>query len=297
MDIIKLQGKKMIINIWGSRGSLPAPGRETVKYGGESTCLEVISDTGDRIIIDAGSGIRKLGNSIIKNGTENDIIMLFTHAHWDHLAGFPFFKPAYKPGFTITLCGGPVPQESILKYLTHQMEAPYFPVNMTEMKAGFVTGCRCGEGICDKSPGGRVKSVKCESIPLNHPNGGYGFKFRSGDKSFVFFPDNELRYHHNCGVLLKDHVEFCSGADLLIHDAQYTEDEYQKTRSWGHSTFTDAVELALSANVKRLGLFHHDPDRTDDDLSANLELCRKLISEKKSNLECFACMDGMSITL
>ena len=239
----------MKVTIWGCRGSLPSPGAETLIYGGDSTCIEVTSDSDETIIIDAGSGIRKLGNRIIKNKEPQNIILMFTHAHWDHLMGFPFFKPAYSPKFSISICGGKVPQETLMKYISHQMEPPYFPVDMSEMKADFKAGCHCDQGSCDHNPAGSVKSIKCHSIPLNHPNGGYGFKFVSDNKTFVFLPDNEIRFMHKGGLSIEEYADFCKGADLLIHDSQYTEAEYEKTVSWGHSTFTDAVKLAIKSRL------------------------------------------------
>lgn len=287
----------MKIKVWGCRGSIPSPGRETLIYGGESTCIQIISDAGESIIIDAGSGIRKLGNSLLKEKDYHSTVILFTHAHWDHLSGFPFFKPAYSPEHSVSLCGGPVPHDSIMKYVAHQMEPPYFPVDMTEMKAKFLTGCQCDNKFCDHRPGGCIESIKCHSLPINHPNGGYGYKFISNGKTVCFFPDNEIRFRHEGGLSAEEYAAFCKSADLLIHDSQFTEEEYKKTRGWGHSTFRDAVDLAMKAEVKQLALFHHDPDRTDDDLEAQLDICRKYITESGSRLECFACADGMVINL
>jgi phosphoribosyl 1,2-cyclic phosphodiesterase len=287
----------MKVKIWGCRGSIPSPGHETLIYGGESTCVEVISDSGESLIIDAGSGIRKLGNALLKNNDNRHLTILFTHAHWDHLIGFPFFRPAYSPEFTISLCGGPIPQGSIMDYVSHQMEPPYFPVDMSEMKAEFVTGCHCDKDSCDHCPGEGIKTIKCHSVPLCHPNGGYGFKFISGGKTFCFLPDNELHYAHSGGLSEKQYAEFCRGAELLIHDAQYTDDEYLRTRSWGHSRFRDAVDLAIEAGVKRLGLFHHDPDRSDEELKSQVEIWQKYITDKGEKLECFACAEGMAIEL
>lgn len=287
----------MRVKIWGCRGSIPSPGHETLIYGGESTCIEVTSDAGENLIIDAGSGIRKLGNKLIKEKIRKDLTIIFTHAHWDHLTGFPFFKPAYSSEYTVSLCGGPIPQEVLLQYVKHQMEPPYFPVDISEMKAEFKAGCHCDRDFCDHCPGGIIKSIKCHSIPLNHPNGGYGFKFMGDGKTVCFMPDNEIRFRHEGGLTIKEYADFFRGSELLIHDAQYTEEEYKKTISWGHSTFTDAVDLALKSGVKRLALFHHDPDRSDHDLKYQVELCRKYIKEQESNLECFACAEGMEIKL
>lgn len=286
----------MKVKIWGCRGSIPAPGRETLIFGGESTCVEIISDSGESLIVDAGSGIRRLGNKIMKENGSKNLTILLTHAHWDHLAGFPFFKPAYSPEYSISFCGGPVPQESIMKYFTHQMEQPYFSVDISEMKAEFKAGCHCDQNLCDHCPG-ELKSIACASIPINHPNGGYAFKFKSNEKVICFFPDNELGYAHEGGLTINEYADFCRGANLLIHDAQYTEEQYKKTKGWGHSTFKDTVDLALAAGVRNLGLFHHDPDRTDDDLQQQADFCKKYISETGGKLNCFACADGMLLKI
>lgn len=286
----------MVVTVWGCRGSITSPGYGTLRHGGESSCFEVRTDDGELIVIDAGSGIRKLGSKLLGEPGPRDMVLLLTHSHWDHLAGFPFFRPAFVPGTTIALCGGADAQSSILKSLQHEMEPPYFPVDMSAMKASFVKGCRCGRTDCDNHlPGVRSAHV-CESIPLSHPNGGYGYKItaKSG-KAFVLLTDNELEYRHEGGRGREEYLEFCRGADLLFHDAQYTAEEYTMTRTWGHSTFRDAVEFAMEAGVRRLGLLHHDPDRTDDQIDALVRRCVEYIRKRGSPLECFACAEGMSI--
>ncbi len=285
----------MQVKVWGCRGSLTTPGRETLRYGGESTCVEVRTSTGERIIVDAGSGIRRLGQSLLNDRTISHVSLLLTHSHWDHLIGFPFFSPAYIHGYSVTICGGPRPSQDVWKYLSHQMEAPYFPVDLGEMKATFNRGCHCDRLVCDHMLPGVHRSVGCHSIPLNHPNGGFGFKFIEKGKTFVFLTDNEIRFRHEGGLSRDEYVNACRGADLLFHDAQYTEEEYHKTTGWGHSTYMDAVDLAIDSGAKRLGLFHHDPDRTDDDLDRHVAWCRERIAKAGSAVECFACADGMEI--
>jgi ribonuclease BN (tRNA processing enzyme) len=139
------------------------------------------------------------------------------------------------------------------------------------------------------------RSIQCHSIPLNHPNGGFGFRFVSDGKTFVFLTDNELRFHHEKGPSRDVFVRECRGADLLFHDAQYTESDYAAKRGWGHSTYADAVDLAMDAGVKRLGLFHHDPERTDDEIDREVARCQERIAQAGSDLQCFACADGMLI--
>jgi ribonuclease BN (tRNA processing enzyme) len=175
------------------------------------------------------------------------------------------------------------------------MQAPFFPVEFSELKAKFTTGCHCDRLHCDHVLAGNDTSVECHSIRLNHPNGGYGFKFISRGKAFVFLTDNEIRHHHKGGLPRKVYIDTCRNAELLFHDAQYTEPEYRSTRGWGHSTYADAVDLALEAGVKRLGLFHHDPERTDDELDRQVDWCRERIQKAGSSLECFGCAEGMML--
>jgi phosphoribosyl 1,2-cyclic phosphodiesterase len=285
----------MIVRVWGCRGSLTTPGKETLRFGGESTCVDLLSGEGRHIIIDAGSGIRKLGHSLLKDQTSGHITLLLTHSHWDHIAGFPFFEPAYTSNYSINVCGGPIAQQTLWQYLSHAMEAPYFPVEFSTLKAKFSVGCHCDRLQCDHVLSGSDTSVECHSIPLNHPNGGYGFKFLQSGKTFVFLTDNEIRHHHAGGLPRSVYIESCRDADLLFHDAQYTEQEYRSTRGWGHSTYADAVDLALEAGVKRLGLFHHDPERTDDDLDKQVDWCRERILKSGGSLDCFGCAEGMTI--
>ena len=287
----------MNVRIWGCRGSLAAPGKETLRYGGESTCLEIRSETGQRAIIDAGTGIRKLGLAIMKEQADPRLTLLLTHSHWDHIAGFPFFQPAYSQNFTISVCGGPTAQQSVWKYLSHAMQAPYFPVEFSALKARFNIGCHCDRIHCDHVLPPGDTSIECHSIALNHPNGGYGFKFISGGKTFIFLTDNEIRHHHEGGLPRKVYVDSCRGADLLFHDAQFTDEEYASTRGWGHSTYSDAVDLAIEAGVKRLGLFHHDPNRTDDDVDRQVDWSRERIQKSGAEIECFGCAEGSEMVV
>ncbi len=284
----------MKIKIWGCRGSITTPGPTTLRYGGNSTCLEIRTKTGQVIIVDAGSGIRNLGKALSQEKDVTQVRFFFTHSHWDHLTGFPFFKPAYSDAFSITFCSGPHAQDSIRNYLTHQMAAPFFPVDFNLLRAKFDFRCQrphMEPGNC------HLDGFEVCPIPLSHPNGGYGYKFIEQGKAFVFLTDNELDFQHDGGLSRAKYIEFCQGANLLIHDAQFTEEEYKFTRGWGHSTFTDATDLAIEAGVKSLGLFHHDPDRTDDDLGRQVEFCQERIQRKGRMTECFATAEGMEIDL
>lgn len=284
----------MKIRIWGCRGSIPSPGSTTLRYGGNTTCLEIRTNTGQLIIVDAGSGLRNLGRELMQGKRISPIRFFLTHSHWDHLIGFPFFQPAYSENFAFTFCSGPHEHGSIRKFLIHQMEEPYFPIPFTLLKGKFDFHCQRPNqepGHCSQD------GLEIIPIPLNHPNRGYGYKFIEQGKTFVFLTDNEIGFQFDHGMDRSHYVAFCRDADLLFHDAQYTAEEYRLTRGWGHSTFGDATDLAIEAGVKRLGLFHHDPDRTDDDLDRQVEFCQERIRLAGGTPECFAAAEGMEIEL
>ncbi|HUT66224.1 MAG TPA: MBL fold metallo-hydrolase [Spirochaetota bacterium] len=280
----------MKITIWGARGSIPTPGPSTVKYGGNTTCVEVSLQDGTMIILDAGSGIRNLGKKIIEERKTNDIYLILTHSHWDHLIGFPFFKPAYSNNYAIHIRGGPIAKETVRNYLEHQMEPPYFPARFSAMKAKF--DFTHGIPIVKQ-----IGSATVTPIPLSHPNGGYGYRIKDGEKTFVFLTDNELEHHHEGGKSLADYIRFCEGADLLLHDAQYTDREYRSVEGFGHSTVSISLELGIRARVKRFGLFHHDPDHTDAEIDGIVGEIKRLLQQKKATLNFFAASEGRELIL
>ena len=280
----------MKIKLWGCRGSIPVPGKDTLKYGGNSTCLEIRPHEGGVIIVDAGSGIRLLGKQLLKEKKINNLYLILTHSHWDHLSGFPFFTPAYYSRYKINVYGGPNAQGTLKRYLSQQMTAPFFPIDFNLMKASFNFDHECPDM-------GSIGLVDFIPIPLSHPNGGYGFKFHKKGKNFVFLTDNEPSFPHPGGLPKEKYIEFCKDADLLIHDAQYTDNDYKTTKGWGHSTFSDATHIAIEARVKNFGLFHHDPDRTDNDLEKQVEICRRQIKKSGVKVNCFASAEGQEIII
>lgn len=281
----------MRIKIWGCRGSLPTPEQYAIRYGGNTTCVEVRLADDTLIIIDAGSGIRKLGNSLMKDSSGPlNFHLYLTHAHWDHLMGFPFFVPAYIKSNSIHVKGGPLAKRDLQQFLSHQMAGPYFPIDFRSMKAKF-------DFTSGKPKERKIANAEIVPIALNHPNGGYGCKITENGKSFIFLTDNELGFRHPGGLSQSEYVNFCSRSDLLFHDAQYTDQEYKNKKTWGHSTYADALFLAMSARVKRLGLFHHDPDRTDDDLDVQVDICRSRIEKENRKVECFGVAEGQEFTL
>lgn len=284
----------MKITIWGCRGSLPTPGPATQRYGGNTTCVEVMSASGHVAIIDAGTGLNNLGKEICSNDGPKSIRFFFTHSHWDHLMGFPFFRPAYRSDYTLTFCSGPHAQNAIRDFLSHQMQAPFFPVELESLNAQMVFYC---DNPCHEDRFCCFEDIQVRAFPVNHSNGGFGYRFIEDGKTFAFAPDNELGFHHEGGPSRDEFVELFRDTDLLIHDAQYTDEDYKRTRGWGHSTFRETVDMAIEAGVKRLGLFHHDPDRSDDALDGLLEICQKQIAAAGSSLECFIATEGMTLEI
>lgn len=281
----------MKVKFWGCRGSLPTPEPYAAKYGGNTTCVEIRLEDGTCIIIDAGSGIRKLGNALLKEpDPPKDIYLFLTHTHWDHLMGFPFFVPAYIPGTRIHVRGGGRAKRYLQRALSAQMEAPNFPVDFKTMKAKF--------DFTKGNPSGQtIGSAHLTPVPLSHPNGGWGCIIEEAGKSFVFLTDNELGHVHEGGLRFSEYVSFCARADLLVHDAQYTTTEYKKKKTWGHSTYSEVTLLAISALCKRVGYFHHDPERSDREIDTFVAAERKRIEDEGRKLKCFAVAEGQSISL
>ena len=280
----------MIIRFYGARGSIPVSGKEYLKYGGNTTCLEIRTKDDEIIIIDAGSGIRTLGHRLV---SENrfQYTMIFTHAHWDHIMGFPFFQPIYFTKTRITMYGCPFAQASVKGMISKIMSPPNFPVRFEDIRADIVYHEACEEPFA-------IKSMSISPIPLSHPNQGVGYKFTEGGKSFVFLTDNELTFKHPGGVDFRDYRDFSAGADLLVHDAEFTDEEYNKrTKTWGHSVYRDALRLALEARVRKFGLFHHNQERSDEGVDEIVADCRKIVSSSNEELECFAVHQGLEIEL
>lgn len=279
----------MIIKIWGSRGSIPVSGKDYLKYGGDTTCVDIRTKSGDIIIIDAGTGIRRLGNQLVDE-KRFDLHFIFTHAHWDHLMGFPFFKPLYFKRSTIRMHPCPFHSKFVETILSRIMTPPNFPVKYSDITAQLVYTEACPTEF-------EIGSVKVIPIALSHPNGGSGYKFIEDNKTFVFLTDNELGHIHPGGVPFEDYLNFCSKADLLIHDAEFTPDEYHTHMDWGHSAYTDALDLAQQARVKKLGLFHINRERTDKEMDKIVKDCRNRIAAKRSNLACVGVACDMEFEL
>ena len=279
----------MFIRCWGCRGSIPVSGADYLRHGGDTTCLEIRTADDRIIIIDCGSGIRRLGKLLLAE-QRTAFSILFTHAQSDHIGSFPFFRPIYSSRTSIDFYGCPFTQDSIRAFVSRTMEPPFFPISIDDVRGTFTFHDICGEEFA-------IGSLAVQPITLNHPNGGLGYRFTEGGKSFVFLTDNELGSPHPGGLPFEDYRDFAAGADLLVHDAEYTEAEYVRTRGWGHSHYRQALELALAAGVGRFGLFHHNQDRTDDELDEMVTDCRRIIAGRGSSMECFALTQETAIVL
>ena len=242
----------MRIKYYGSRGSLPTPGKSTIKYGGNTTCLS-IQVNGKQIIVDGGSGLRVLGTELmqkeLKQG-KGEVVFFWSHFHWDHIMGFPFFVPNFIPGNKIIHYGS----KRVKEILKRQQDFITFPVEFDKMPSEQVFNTIL------KSEPVRIGKLTVKNCQSNHPAGGFIFKFTHQGKSMVFATDTE---HPETGMD-QDLLRLSQGADVLIYDAQYTPGEYQQGRKgWGHSTWEKGVEMAKAAGVKRLHLYHHDQTHSD----------------------------------
>lgn len=288
----------MRIRLWGTRGSCPSPGPHTVRYGGNTTCVEVRGDDGHLLILDAGTGIRELGRQLraAADGRAIRGDIFFSHAHWDHIQGLPFFPPAFQAGNHFRLFGSPTLLRGLEVVLRQQMSPVVFPVAFDDLLARMefreLTGHRLAEN-----------GIEVQAISVRHPGGALGFRLEptgSPDRSVVFIPDNELdRFGDKApGAPTRDElVAFARGARVLIHDAMYTGAEYMDHRGWGHSSYRDAVEFAIAADVETLVLFHHDPDRSDAALDEMLALCHQMVRERGGSVNVVAAAEGMELDL
>lgn len=277
----------MFIKCWGSRGSIPVSGKQYLKYGGDTTCIQVVARSGETVIIDAGTGIRQLGATLDAVDT---CYLLLTHAHWDHVAGFPFFKPLFNSNKVVEIQNTTFAGQPVKEIFNTLMSPPLFPITPNDLTARI--------RFRDDFTGSfTIGSLKIDTIPLSHPNGALGFRLTEGNKRFVFLTDNELGLDHTGSQGFDAYCAFAKDADLLFHDAEFTPDEYPQRIGWGHSIYTEALELAMAAGVKQLGLFHLNQDRSDKDMDRIQADCRARISANNPGLDCFAVACNMEFTL
>ena len=285
----------MFVRFWGTRGSIPTPGSNTAIYGGNTSCVEIRTDDGTLIILDCGTGIRELGLQLLKSGSFPErMYLLIGHTHWDHIHGFPFFTPAFLPKTELNIYAPAGFRNSLEDSLAGQMQYSYFPVKLqdlpsrihyTELEEGFF----------------RIGDILVETQYLNHTAPTIAYRITSGGATLAYVTDHEPFWNspgpvfHHPGD--QRHVEFLKGADLVIHDAQYTTEEYSTKRGWGHSPIDYVTDVAGAAEVARLALFHHDPTHDDTTLGRLEEHARSRAASRGSFVDIFAASEGMEFEL
>lgn len=288
----------IFVRFWGVRGSIPTPGPRTRRYGGNTSCVEVrVGDT--LMVFDAGTGMRELGVHLLKARQKELTVHLFlSHPHWDHIQGFPFFGPAYVSTTTMYVYG-PKGDDKNYQLLSGQMANAYFPVRFADLGANIVARSFTGNTV-------KAGEVKVKSFGQKHPGGSVGFRVEHGDKSVVFATDSELdqlltdphivkREPESLRELPDDLVAAVKGADLLIADAQYTDEEYKQKVGWGHPRATTVVDLAVQAQVRQLALSHHDPMHSDRDVDLMVLECQERAESHGVELEVFGAREGITL--
>ena len=296
------------IRLWGVRGSIPVPGKGTVRYGGNTSCVEVRAD-GEIIVLDAGSGIRLLGLALDKEfGSRSmKLTLLISHTHWDHIQGLPFFSPSYNQNNLIRVLGYEGARAGLATILASQMETPFFPVSLRELPSHLAI-----EEL--KEMEFQIGNVEVRSKFANHPGICVGYRLFTSSGSIAYFPDNEPYEQLKLQLASRDGIsedeardfataerqkmaEFIQGCDLAILDTQYTDEEYKKHIGWGHSSISSVVSLALDADVRQLLLFHHDPNHDDRMIDKMVEHARALVKKSGKPLEVEAAREGAEILL
>lgn len=298
----------MKLKIWGCRGSIPTPGKDTVRYGGNTPCVELKLEDNNLIILDSGTGIKNLGNYLIHKGESAKAYILITHPHWDHIQGFPFFKPLFISGNEFTVVGPGAKTKTLEQIVADQMDRVYFPIRLSELKA-TIKFLQVGEDEF------KIYDATVQTIYVNHPGFTLGYKISFDKKTIVYISDNEPfdreitpylfnwekevveRFENVHGDPNKRIFDFVKGADLLIHDTTYTPEEYIEKVGWGHSHYLFTLRVAHEAEVKQLLLFHHDHTHSDSMIDQILEHCKNEIKKKKYKFKLFVAAEGMEIEI
>ena len=290
----------MRIQFWGTRGSLARPGPATLRYGGNTSCVEANGPDGTLIVLDCGTGAFDLGQHLV--ATRPGPIrghLLISHTHWDHIQGFPFFAPLFVPGNEWDVYAPRGRGRQLEETLAGQMEYAYFPVTLGQMGA-TIRYHDLTEGTFE------LGAVHATARYLNHPGIALGYRLEADGAAFVYATDHEPHSPYpRLGDSIDDevhhedrrHIEFLAGAQLVIHDAQYTLEEYRQRMTWGHSPVERVVDFAVAARAERLALFHHDPLRTDAAVDRLVDLSRARVADVGSSLDVFAAFEGQVIDL
>ncbi len=296
------------LKFWGVRGSIPVPGASTVRYGGNTSCLELRAE-GEIIILDAGSGLRLLGNALEEEYGPRPIrlTLLITHTHWDHIQGLPFFLPAYKEKNSLRVLGYEGARKGLAAILAGQMETSFFPVSLRDMPSAIEI-----EEL--KEMEFKIGKVQVRARFVNHPGICAGYRVETSSGSIAYLPDNEPYDTLKKGMIEAGNadvakarayaiseraklVKFLRHVDVLVIDSQYTDEEYDKKIGWGHGSLSSVVSLALDADVRKLFLFHHDPEHNDQKLDEIVEAARTLVLESGKSVEVDAAREGAEVWL
>ena len=294
----------MRVRFWGTRGSIATPGPTTVRVGGNTLCVELITSAGKRIILDCGTGVRLLGMELMKSAPRPlRATILLGHTHWDHIQGFPFFAPLFIPGNEFTICAPEGVGASLADVLAGQMEFTYFPVKLDELP-GRITYRDLTEGTHD------IDGVRVVAQYLNHPAICLGYRVEADGVAIVYLTDHEPfsdtlwrkdaepgKFESILHPNDRRHAEFMQGADLIIHDSQYTPREYPSKKNWGHSTYEYAVDLARTAGVKQLALIHHDPLHDDDMVQEIEQQAIRFAEQHPNGPKVFCAFEGCDLTV
>lgn len=298
----------MKLKIWGCRGSIPTPGKDTVRYGGNTPCVELKLNDNNLIILDSGTGIKNLGNYLIRKGESIKAYIMITHPHWDHIQGFPFFKPLFISGNEFTIVGSGARTKTLEQIVADQMDRVYFPVRLSELKA-TIKFLQVGEEEF------KIYDATVQTIYVNHPGFTLGYRITYDNKTIVYISDNEPfdreitpylfnwekevveKFDKISGDPNKRIFEFVKGADLLIHDTTYTPEEYVEKVGWGHSHYLFTLRVAHEGGVKRLLLFHHDHTHTDNMIDEIYEHCKNEVKKKKYKFDLLVASEGMEIKI
>ena len=293
----------MHVRFWGTRGSIATPGPDTIRFGGNTSCVEVTTNSGACVILDCGTGARALGAALMARKPPIVATILLSHTHWDHIQGFPFIAPLFVPGNRITVCGPEGSARSLREVLSGQMEFTYFPVEIDQLPASIVFR-ELGEGVHE------FEGVRVTAQFLHHPTMTLGYRIEADGAALVYLcdhePFSETLWHddpakgHGDSIVHhgdRRHARFMAGADLVIHDAQYTPEEYPAKKNWGHSTYEYAVGLAAAVKVRKLALTHHDPFHDDAAVAAIETRARAHAKSLGYSLEVCCAFEGLELAL
>ncbi|HEC90973.1 MAG TPA: response regulator [Alphaproteobacteria bacterium] len=283
---------KVDVSFFGVRGTLPVPGKDAIKYGGNTSCVAMEFPKGQFFIFDAGSGIKKLSDKLLaQNRRRIDAHIFISHPHWDHINALPFFIPLYVQGNKFTFYGSSHGNLSTRELISAQMDGVYFPITIHEFASHV-------EFNDIKEETFKVDGITIDTMMLSHPGYCLGFRVHYKERIICYITDNELFPKDNENFepgYVKKLLKFIHGADMLITDCTYADGEYAARIGWGHSPVSAVVDLANRAKAKNLYMFHHDPNQTDRDIDAKFKTARNLLKKKKSKTRVFAPAEGTMV--